>query len=139
QGNAPDIGAFEFDETRPPSGTGGPGGSTGSTPPGVTGLVAVTHSRKGITQLVLGFNEDLIPGSATNSSLYSLAAGVQKRRKLVFTRPVKITSVAYDGHAHTVTLTPAKPVKGKTQVTVHAGIVAASGASSRDEFSTVVK
>jgi hypothetical protein len=153
QGSAPDIGAFESDQTRPPrvtvgpggstggpgGSTGGPGGSTGSTPPGVTRLVAVTHSRKGITQLVLGFNEDLIPGSATNSSFYSLAAGVTKRRKLVFTKPAKISSVSYDSNAHTVTLKLAKPVKGQTQVTVHAGIVAANGASSRDEFRTVVK
>ena len=63
---------------------------------------------------------------------------MKKRHKLVFTKGVKIGSVSYDGNAHTVTLKLAKPAKGKMQVTIHGGIAAANGLSSRDDFTAVV-
>jgi hypothetical protein len=110
-----------------------------ATPPIVTGVVSVSHSKKGISAIVLGFNETLDATSAGNRGFYSLAAGVKKRHTLVFTKHVKIGGVSYDGHAHTVTLKFAKPTKGKMQVTVHGGIMATNGLSSHDEFRAVVK
>ncbi len=73
---------------------------TNSGPPAVTGVVSVTHSMKGITQIILDFSDDLIPGSATNGRFYSIASGVKKRHKVVFSKRVKIGGVSYDGTPH---------------------------------------
>jgi hypothetical protein len=108
-------------------------------PPRVTGVVAVTHSRKGITSIILGFDEALDPGTAGTRRFYSLATGVKRHHKLVFRRGVKIGSVSYDGTAHAVTLKLTKPHKGLIQVTVRAGIVAVDGVSSVGEFTAVVR
>jgi hypothetical protein len=99
----------------------------------------VAHSKKGIAQIIIGFSEDLIPGSATNRRFFSIASGVKKRHKLVFSKRVKIGGVTYDGTAHRVTLKLAKPHKGRVQVTVRAGLVAADGMSSASDFTAVVK
>jgi hypothetical protein len=98
----------------------------------------VTHSKKGINQIIIGFSEDLIPSSVTNGSFFSLASGVKKRHKLVFSKRVKIGGVSYDGTAHQVTIRLAKPLKGKVQVTVHGGIMATNGLSSQGDFTAVV-
>ncbi len=47
--------------------------------PQATGIVSVTHSRKGITSITIGFNEALEPGSADNRGLYSVLEGVKKQ------------------------------------------------------------
>jgi streptogramin lyase len=108
-------------------------------PPSLTGVVSVTHSRKAITQIILGFDEDLNPASATKGGNYTLAAGVRKKHKLVFSKALKIGGVAYDGTTHHVTITLGKPHMGTTQVTVHGGILASNGLSSKDDFTVVVK
>jgi hypothetical protein len=112
---------------------------TNSGPPAVTGVVAVTHSTRGITRIMLGFSEDMIPRSATNRRFFSIAAGVQeKRRGLVFSKRVKISGLSYDGAAHQVTIRMAKPVTGIVQVTVQGGIRATNGLSSHGRFTAVV-
>jgi hypothetical protein len=108
------------------------------TPPAVTGIVAVTHPRRKITAIVLGFNEALDPASAGNGGLYNLAAGVTKKHRLLFTKGVKIGAISYDGMKDTVTLRLARPTKGPIQVTAHGGIKGANGASSAGDFTTVV-
>jgi hypothetical protein len=65
--------------------------------------------------------------------------GAKKRGRIVYSRPVRIKTITYDGIARRVTLTLAKPHNGAIQVTVHGGIVAANGASSRGDFTAVVK
>jgi hypothetical protein len=107
-------------------------------PPRVIGVVAVTHSKKGITSIILSFNEALTPDTAGNGGFYSLAAGVKRHHKIVFRRGVKIGGVSYDGTAHAVTLKLTKPHKGLIQVTVRAGIVAADGMSSFSDFTAVL-
>jgi hypothetical protein len=107
-------------------------------PPAVTGVVSVTHSMKGITQIILGFSEDLIPGSATNRRFFSVAVGAKKRHKIVFSKRVKIGGVSYDGTSHRVAIRLAKPLKGMVQVTVHGGILATNGMPSQDVFTAVV-
>ena len=47
----------------------------------VTGVVTVAHSRKGITSILLGFNEALDPVTAGKRRSYSLAAGVKSGGK----------------------------------------------------------
>jgi hypothetical protein len=112
---------------------------TNLTPPAIRGVVSVEHSQRGITAIALGFNESLEPNSAGNPGFYSLAAGVKKRHRLIFTKNTKISSVSYDSNAHTVTLKLAKPAKGKMQVTVHGGILATNGLLSSGDFTAVVK
>jgi hypothetical protein len=119
---------------------------SGSTPgrigrldlPRVTGVLAVAHSSKGITSILLGFDEDLDPGSARKVRFYSLAAVVKRRHKLVFGRGVKIGRVSYNGTAHAVRLKLARPHKGPVQVTVRAGLVAADGMSSFRDFTAII-
>jgi hypothetical protein len=111
---------------------------TNLVPPAVTGVVSVTHSKKGITQIILGFSEDLIPGSATNSQFFGIASDVKRRHKVVFSKRVKIAGVTYDGTADRVTIQLAKPLKGRLQVTVHGGIMATDGVSSQGDFTVIV-
>jgi predicted outer membrane repeat protein len=108
------------------------------TPPEVTGVASVTHSKKGINQIIIGFSEDLISSSATNGSFFSLASGVKKRHKLVFSKRVKIEGLSYDSTARRVAIRLAKPFKGRVQVTVHGGIMATNGLSSHGDFTAVV-
>jgi virginiamycin B lyase len=109
------------------------------TPPAITGVVTVAHSKKQITAIVIGFTETLDPISAGNPAFYSLALGVKKKHKLVFSRAVKIGGVSYDSNAHTVTLKLAKPARGTMQVTVHRGISATNGLLTGEDFTAVVK
>jgi len=67
-----------------------------------------------------------------------VALGVKKKRKLVFSKVVRIGEVTYDGNAHTVTVRLAKPTKGTLQVTVFGGILAADGAFTSGNFLTRV-
>jgi hypothetical protein len=107
------------------------------TPPRVMGAVAVAHSRKAITSILLSFDEALDPASASEVRFYSLASGVQRRHKLVFRKGVKIARVSYDAAANTVRLKLAVPQKGPVQVTVRAGLVAADGMSSFSDYTAV--
>jgi hypothetical protein len=92
-----------------------------------------------MTSILVGLDEALDPGSAGNGGFYSLAAGVKRHHRLVFSRGVKFGSVSYDGTAHTVTLRLARPHKGLIQVTVRAGwFLAAHGMSSTGDFTAVV-
>jgi len=103
-----------------------------------TDLEVVTHSNKGIAQIILGFSNSLIAGSAENGSFYNIASGVKKRHKLVFSKDVKNGGVSDDGTTQQVTITLAKPFKRKVQVMVHGGIMATNGLSSHGDFQAVV-
>jgi streptogramin lyase len=107
-------------------------------PPSVTGVLAVAHSRKAITSILLGFDEALAPASASKGRFYGLAAGVTRGQTIVYSKPVKIARVSYDRAAHAVRLKLAVPQKGSVQVTVRAGLMAADGMSSFSDFTAVV-
>jgi hypothetical protein len=106
--------------------------------PSITGVVSVTHSKKEITAIILGVNEPLNSASASNRGLYSLDSGIKKRHTLVFSKPARIGTVLYDSTTDTVTLKLAKPSKGPLQVTVHAGVMATDGISTRGNFTDIV-
>ena len=108
------------------------------TPPQVTGVLAVTNSKKGLTAITIGFNEQLTSGSATNPVLYHVFSGVKKRGKTVYTKGVKIGSIHFDG-SHSVMLTLAKPFKGNAEVMVQGSVGATNGASGNVQFTMVVK
>jgi len=107
-------------------------------PPSVTGVLAVAHSSKAISSILLGFDEALDPASGSKGRFYSLAVGVKKGQTIVFSKRVKIARVSYDSTAHTVRLKLAVPQKRPVQVTVSAGLVAADGMSSFNDFTAVV-
>ena len=105
-------------------------GRINPSPPRVTEVVPVAHSRAGTTEIVLSFNEALDPRTTEKLGFYHLAAGVKTRHTHVFSKGLKIARVFYDGSTHQVTLKLAKPRKGAVQLTVRPGIVAADGISS---------
>jgi streptogramin lyase len=59
------------------------------TPPAVTRVVAVAHSRKAIASILVGCDETVDLASATNVGFYSVAVGVERTHKLVFHERVK--------------------------------------------------
>jgi plastocyanin len=112
---------------------------TPTAPPHLTGTVATTHSKKGLAMVVVAFDEPLDPASANQTSHYTLRAGVKKRGKTAFTKPLRIGNVAYDDHMHTVMIMLARPFKGTAQLTVHAGIAGANGLTTGGDSVLVVK
>ncbi len=106
--------------------------------PAVSRVVSVTHSRRAITQIIVGFSKDLVPDSATSSSFFSAASGVEKRHKFVVNKRLKIKGVSYDGTTDQVTISLARSVKGKVRIIVHGGIMAADGSSSQGDFTAIV-
>jgi hypothetical protein len=94
------------------------------------------RSKKGTTSYTLTFNMSLNPGSADNPGFYTIRGGVKKRKKTVYKKVLRISSVSSNGN--TVTIKLAKPFKGHAQVTVSAGILGSSGGSSTGNVSFIV-
>jgi hypothetical protein len=90
-----------------------------------------------LTSITIGFNEALDPASVENPNLYSAFGGVKHRRKTVYTKPVRIRGISYNGSSR-LTINLAKPHKGSLEVVVHAGILAANGTALGHSFSAVV-
>ena len=82
------------------------------TPHESSGTPAPANSRKGITAVSVGFSQPLDPASADNLGLYHVLEGVKKKKKTVYTKPLKIRSVSYVSSANAVTIDLAKPYKG---------------------------
>jgi streptogramin lyase len=107
--------------------------------PDFTSLPQTTRSKKGITAIVVSFDEAMNAASAGNAALYSVVSGVKQRHKFVYNKAVKIRSVTYDASAGTATLLLAKPIKTSSlQVTVRSGVTAANGASTSSNYTSVV-
>jgi hypothetical protein len=121
--------------------TGGGGGGSGGqvTAPQVLGVVKVEHTKKKVSSVTIAFNEAMVPASVSNSALYSVFGGVPKRRRVVFSKKIKIRSVLYDEAADTVSITLAKPYKGQVKVSLAGIIEATDGASSDIAFSADVR
>ncbi len=95
--------------------------------PYATGIAGLIRSRKGLTTIVVGFDEALDAVSVENGS-YLLRLGVRRRHKLVFSKPVAVESATYAAALQSVSIHLRKPVKGEVQVTIPGGIAAANGA-----------
>jgi hypothetical protein len=106
-------------------------------PPGVS-IETVNHSGKAITSIVVSFDQAMVPSSAETVGFYKLASGIPVRHKFVVTKSLKIASTTYNNNADTITLNLARPFKGKVQVTVHVGVMATDGTSTRGTFTAVV-
>jgi hypothetical protein len=102
------------------------------TPPQVAS-VAPASSKKGIASFTVSYNEPLSPGSAASAALYHVLAAVTKvvkrHKQTLYTKPLAIAGVSPSGGGTAVTVTLAKPYKGKVQVGVQGTITGANGAS----------
>ncbi len=110
------------------------------TPPQVVAIAPVDSGTK-LTSFTVSYNEPLDAGSASDSGLYHVLAGVtkivHKRKNIVYTQPVAISKgVSSSGDKVTVRLR--KPFKGKVEVTVRGMILAENGASSYADFMTII-
>ena len=114
---------------------------TTPTPPApqVTGIVALTQTKKGLTAITMGFDEALNAASVSSAALYSVLGSAKKRGKTLFTKRVPIKQVTYNVAADTVTISLGKPHKGRAQFSFDGVITAANGKSSEGAFSTVVE
>lgn len=99
----------------------------------------MANSRKGITAVSVGFSQPLESGSAENSSLYQVLAGVKKKKKTVYTKSLKIRGVIYSGSTNSVSISLAKPYKGAVELAVNGAIEALDGAISNVDFTTIIR
>jgi hypothetical protein len=103
------------------------------------GIVSVSHIKKKLASVTLGFSEALASSSAVDPSAYVLLAGVKKLRKTVYTKPLTIGNIIYNSGANTVTLMLAKPLKGVVELRVQGVMTASNGATGTVAFTTVVR
>jgi hypothetical protein len=106
--------------------------------PHATAVSSLAHSRKGLTSITVLFDEALSAASAENEGLYALDLATRRRRKTLYQKPVRLKSIQYNGNDHTVTVWLAKPTKGRFQLVVRGGIMAANGAVSSGDFMAYV-
>ena len=102
--------------------------------PYVTSVSNQTNSRKGLTSITVAFDEALDAVSAEDGDLYVLDLATKKRGKTVYQKQVRLRSIQYNGQSHTVTLLLAKPTKGRFQLDVREGIMAADGGVGSGNF-----
>jgi hypothetical protein len=107
-------------------------------PTQVLGSPALVKTKKGITGISVAFTKPLNSASASNPGLYHILKGVRKKKKTVYSNPLKIQSVSYSGASDSVTVRLAKPYKGTVEVAVDGAIEAMDGTTSLVDFSTIV-
>jgi hypothetical protein len=109
------------------------------TPPQVVGAPSVAKSKKGVTAISIGFNEPLVPASASSLGFYHLFKGVKKEHKTVYAKPLQIKSISYVSSSDSVSISLAKPFKGLMEVVIDGAIEALDGATSVIDYSAVVR
>ncbi len=127
-----------------PTSGGGGGGTTGggggeAAAPQVLGVVEVQQTKKKVSAVTIAFNEAMAPDSVNNPALYRISGGVPRRRRVVFSKKVKIKTVLYAEATDTVSISLAKPYKGEVKVSLDGMIDATDGASSESAFTEVVR
>jgi len=108
-----------------------------STPPYVRGLAGVVEVKRKIRALTIAFDQALQSVSADSPGFYEVTQGVKRRKTIVYTKPVRILSVSYDG-SRGVTVRLARPVKGPLRLVVSPGIVGADGVGGTQGYTTIV-
>ncbi len=107
------------------------------TPPHVTDIVSAGQNKKGLIGITVVFDEALDAKVVNDRALFNVLGAVKNRHKTVYTKPVDIKGISFDGQTR-VTIKLAKPYRGAVEVKVLPGIPAADGASSAIDFSAVV-
>jgi uncharacterized repeat protein (TIGR01451 family) len=98
-----------------------------SNPPHVLRLQAIRSKRKGLTAIVVAFDQPMASGRVSSVGIYHLVSvGKGKRPRL---KAVGLASASYDAPSRSVRLTLRKPFKtGTLRLTIdHAGAVAPDG------------
>jgi uncharacterized repeat protein (TIGR01451 family) len=98
-----------------------------SNPPHVLSLHSIRVKRKGLTAVVVNFDQPMDPGHVSNMGIYHLIiVGTGKKSHA---KVVGLSRASYDTASRSVRLSLKKPVKtGTLRLTIdHAGILAASG------------
>ena len=95
--------------------------------------IAFSHCRA----ITIAFDEALETASADSIGFYRVAEGIKKRKQIVFSKSVKISSISYDG-SRAVTVRLAKPVKGPVRLIVSPGIMATDGTASNQEYTVTI-
>jgi hypothetical protein len=103
----------------------------------VVGGIDVRQSRKS-TSYTLTFAAPLNSTSANNPGLYRVLQGVTKRKRKVYTKPLKIKSVGCSPGSSTVTIMLAKPYTGNVEVVIEPGLEGADGATSGSAITEIV-
>jgi hypothetical protein len=114
-----------------------PSGPPGPASVGRVRAAVAPLTRSGRTSLSIGFEEPPDPGAASNAALYVVLGGVRRRGRIVFSKPLRVLSVQFDGLAQTATVTLAQPFKGPLQVTAPVGIVAEDGRTGVAVFASI--
>ena len=97
-----------------------------------------SSTKKGLTTIIVLFDESMNPGSAQATANYHLFAGVKKKKHTVYTKFVGIRKVMYVDSSHTATITLSKPFKGLLQVTALSGILGVNGTSTISPLMIIV-
>ena len=111
---------------------------TTPTPTPITTTPSPVSSKKGVTGVSVAFNQPLNSASASNLGLYQILEGVKKKRKTVYTKPLKIKNVNYVASSNSVTINLTKPFKGKIEVIVDGAIEALDGTMTDVDFSNII-
>jgi hypothetical protein len=107
--------------------------------PHVIRITAGSHSKKGLTSIIVYFDQPMNSGSAESVSNYKVFGAVTKKKHTGFTKPVAIKIVRYDLSKQTATITLSKPYKGLVQVTAQSGIMGADDEWTESPFPQQVK
>ena len=107
-------------------------------PPQSPTIAAVQRSARGLTSISLGFGVALFPPSVSKKGLYHVLGAAKTHGTTVFRTALKLKRVDYDFSSQTLKLTLARPFRGKVEVKIAPGLVAASGASNTNTLTIVV-
>ena len=107
-------------------------------PTKATTATTSVKSKKGITVVSIAFNQPLNPAAADNVGLYRVLGGVKKKKKMVYTKALKIRSISYVSSSDSVTINLSKPFRGAAEVAVDGAIEALDGTTSTIDFSTTI-
>ena len=105
----------------------GPSGTPPGTPPHVSGLIPIRIKRKGLTAVVVTFDQPMDPGHVSSVGIYHLVSvGKGKKPRL---ESINIASASYDAASRSVRLVLRKPFKtGALHLTIdHSAALSAGG------------
>jgi Astacin (Peptidase family M12A) len=110
-----------------------------SNAPSVVGVVDVGHGSEKVTSVTIAFSEAMNARSVREFSLFHLFGGVLRRKRLVYSKKIKVGNVHYDDSNCTLTIRLATPCRGQVLVSLQGTARAADGVSTSIEFSAVVR
>jgi streptogramin lyase len=90
------------------------------TPPRVVGCTPM-RTRRGLTGIIVAFDQPLDPSSAANLGLFVARGGVPRRHRTTYVQRLQVR-VSYKQGAISLTVMLARPYRGPVQLTIGAGL-----------------